>query len=613
MALDAPTNFAAGKRFHQFDDAFWRGLFRIGMDFRPRRVVALPEWQERVVELRWEEQEAGDCVYEVVLDRAGENIQVATVSKGTGATLVVTARRETDREASRMRPWDEFVGTFSVRAKSTSDESSWVDLVLEDDPDDQELTVPQVDWDFGAAGAGVGIDDASQGHFGHMVTVHRHPQVRSSVLLATRAPRDSAVIPHAPRAFAGRDEVIETLRTRFANSTTYYFRAQPLGVRITEFTSGKLRYHRAEIFTGPSSHGPVDWSGVPTALVVDSFTVRPYVGISERVQLQANKQVEWEIVGDAPAWVSLEGSELEISPPSTQQQTVTVKATDEVPTEVEAKIVIHPRSLPAPPVVRMSASVLNNGFVYEQGEAILIQPTAQGAVEWQALLPDGLTLNSTNGYVSGAVLEPGRYNVSIQARGEISDWSAPLEIPLKIIRSRFGADLAGVRFPWLVAEWKFTDLQVDLVTRAVSSSRLVSRTPGATDSIAVSAERQKLLLKPRDTTHFAVLFLRGNEAPALAGIERLRIGVRPLNNIDDPFWFESDGSPVGVEAEGATYYAISGKLSDAAEEALIDKLFATGENQPVAAIGDVEWQINGDLYTSQTFQIDLELDITRDD
>lgn len=86
-----------------------------------------------------------------------------------------------------------------------------------------------------------------------------------------------------------------------------------------------------------------------------------------------------------------------------------------------------------------------------------------------------------------------------------------------------------------------------------------------------------------------------------------------MNNIDDPFWFESDGSPVGVEAEGATYYAISGKLSDAAEEALIDKLFATGENQPVAAIGDVEWQINGDLYTSQTFQIDLELDITRDD
>lgn len=51
----------------------------------------------------------------------------------------------------------------------------------------------------------------------------------------------------------------------------------------------------------------------------------------------------------------------------------------------------------------------------------------------------------------------------------------------------------------------------------------------------------------------------------------------------------------------------------AAEVALLEALDAAGENKPVAALADVEFTVSGKVYTSLTFEADLELDVTRDD
>lgn len=626
MALSNPTNFQVRQRFSRTDDAFMARTApdRIGL-------AALPDYEERVYELSWTENEAGSCRYEVLLARGTADEQaVAVLNKGIGNTLFVAMRRE--RVDTVLADWSgTFTGTFSVRAKSDADQSSWVDVtVTADDPAVSEFGIPTgVTLGFSAAGLLISWTPAGEGYLGTRVTLGG---ARFGTSAFVRGSGTSILIPHGPRSVTTDDYVISAsiYQKRFVNSTSYPIEIQQEGFRQNKYTYRRKVYGSAVGVLGPAYKSAVTWADAPSDFQIYPATLAPFVGQTLRFDLQATVAVdEWELLNTPPAWATLDGGTLVVTPDTTQQTTIDVQA-DASSILKTTKIIIRPRSRPAAPVVRMSSAVLNNGFVYKVGEDIAIQPTAGGATEWRANLPDGLRIDPTTGRIFGTVLNVGRFMVSVEARTTVtpqvgsgitqsatSDWSSPLEIPIKITPQDAGVDLASVRFPWLDTFWQLTDLQVDLIGRQVSTSRLVTKTqttPGqnaAGQAVLLTSTRKTLVIKPNDTLRLAVIFLLGNAAVEPDDLNQIRVGIRPKNNLDDYFFFETAVTPSPTVQDGAVYYLLEGTLENAGKESLLDAL-DFGEETSVAALAEIEWVCDGNVYSSLTFDVDLEMDVIRD-
>lgn len=633
MALDAPTNFKVRQRYTRTDDFFIERAIVGAIESRrnPPYHTGVPEFEERWIELQWDEVESDPCDYEIWIDQGGDNEAVlARIESGVGRATIRTARREKDGFAlpDWGKPYNEKI---SIRAVSDIDSSPFVSITLTDDPSFYEASLLEIS-EFSTSGDGgklVWTPDAT-GSLGTLVYIYKLPVTSWPVaVFFARAPLTEITWPHILRRRVNDDVFLlpgswlqgyPAQQLWFANDEDYQARVVPIISRQQTQTVKKTIYGRTEWLSAPYAAETIKWADAPTAFKLEPMTISPIVGVPFEVQIPASVTVEsWEITSGAEEWIDLDATTgvLRVIAPSAATRTITVEATASGPEVRTAKITITPQPRPAPPVVKMSSTVLANGFVYRQGESIVIQPTAAGAQEWDADLPDGLSIDPTTGRIYGAILDVGRYNISVRARSEYSEWSAALELPIKIEAQPTGVDLAGLRFPWLEEQWHLTDLQVDLVSRAVSTSRLVDRTltskHGDQAATTISVAKKTLVLKVRDTINFAVMFLRGHRAPALSGVESIRIAIRPLDNVNEPFFFQTDSSPAGTEEQGATYYLISGTLGDVAEDALLEALDATGENTPIPAIGEVEWQLGGKVYTSQTFEVLLELDIARDE
>jgi hypothetical protein len=266
----------------------------------------------------------------------------------------------------------------------------------------------------------------------------------------------------------------------------------------------------------------------------------------------------------------------------------------------------------------LSETVLNNGFNFRVGGNIHIQPAASGADGWELSAPPGLTIDATTGLVTGKLYEVGRHLLSWTAlKGTLR--SLPLDIPLKI--SQDGSfDPATDRFSWLASAWHLTDLQVDLVKRSVSSSRLVPRiketvgTDDAGKTVILTSEAKRLVFKPNDDIIFAVLFLLSSAPQTVSGLTKIRVCIRPEGQLDDPFFFESVSAPVANTSNDDPYYEVSGKLTEAAGDKLVTALArARTKNVPLLAVADVEITVSARVYSSQTFEVEIEEDVARDD
>lgn len=645
MALSAPTGFKVRQYFNRIDDATFFGLDGEGF--------CTPAYEERVVELVWTEVEATSCQYEVVLAQGtADEVLVASIKKGVAKAYFTIERRERtssivkdnshnndDSGAYRLPDWKQtnFSKVFSVRAKSVSDQSSWVTLTVADNASTVEASVPDsFSLSSSADGLLISWEPDGKGYMATQIEVNEYIfGFRSGIgyVATVRAPATSLLVPHHARPIQTNDLVMQSYATdiRFRNGETYRIAMRSVAAVQQIYKQKRVEYGANWYANSPTFGSSVVWADAPTDLVVTPSTITPYVGATLRFKLEANvSDVTWELTGTVPEWVSLDGDTLVVTPSVTTQSYVMVQATDSVPTVKSAKITIRPLPRPTPPVVSLSKTVLNNGFSYKVGDPIVIQPSAPGATEWEVTLPAPLHYDRLTGRVYGTMLDVGteRFMIAWRARKTItagnqivsSDWSAPLEVPVKISPPDAGTNLAAARFGWLDDEWTLTDLQVDLISREVSTSRLVKRavattgTDAAGKAVQVSATRTTLVIKLHETKNFAVLFLKGNSGISLDDLNKVRLAIRPADNLFPPLFLVSDASPSAVEADdGNVYYLLSGKLKDSAKGQLLaqlDQYF--GENKALPGIAEVEWTIDSSVYKSQSFNVDLEMDVVRD-
>jgi len=276
---------------------------------------------------------------------------------------------------------------------------------------------------------------------------------------------------------------------------------------------------------------------------------------------------------------------------------------------------------------------LNNGFSFQvgdradvqfitdqRGELVVGQPRPIGA-SWRAVgLPDGLTMNANTGLVSGIVSKAGRFLATIFAHNKpLSSWSESDPVTITFtVRPAAGVGAPGVgapggggggpgggvnagsaaaRLPWILEKWNLTDIQVFARNRNVESTLFSDN---------------KLKLKIGDNINFAVFFIGGNNVPFQLAPSRLRLTIRLADSLDDDtLVFESQTLPAAVTTEPDPYYLLAASTAGRERQIVQEWVEDTGKNDPLPCVADIDWIKDGQHFSSASFPVLLELDVTR--
>jgi hypothetical protein len=259
---------------------------------------------------------------------------------------------------------------------------------------------------------------------------------------------------------------------------------------------------------------------------------------------------------------------------------------------------------PAPTVISGNADVIRNGLNVTRGSNIsLAFVAAPSPAVWQVVgLPPGLSFDG-NGLISGAVSEIGVYSITLSATAEgfatgtiglrinVSEPPVPPPPPPPPTGST-----PETRSPWLLQQWELTDLSVYARTRVVQSTAFES---GA------------LRLKLGDNVTFAILFVdQGNAVFAMAP-SQLRITIRRADNLDDLIIFKSGTPPASATTQSQTYYLLPVTTGNREREVALEWAEENGKNEPLQCVADIDWVKDGKTYSSRSFPVLLELDVTR--
>lgn len=93
--------------------------------------------------------------------------------------------------------------------------------------------------------------------------------------------------------------------------------------------------------------------------------------------------------------------------------------------------------------------------------------------------------------------------------------------------------------------------------------------------------------------------------------ETLRLTVRPANNLDDVLVFKSATPPVEVVREGMTYYEMNVRTGNRERDLALEWVVEAEDNEALPCVADLDWTKDGKIYSSRTFPMLLELDVTR--
>jgi hypothetical protein len=276
---------------------------------------------------------------------------------------------------------------------------------------------------------------------------------------------------------------------------------------------------------------------------------------------------------------------------------------------------------------------LNNGLSYSVGDSVSVALACnpQTGVVWSATgLPPGLSIDSSSGLISGRVTSEGRFLANIVAspiQGSVPQLPGP-DNPIGIIRetglspslpavisftvraaSSGGGSGGGsaptpstpaVRIPWILDKWSLTDLQVLARTREVQSTLFLT-----------SAGKTSLSLKVGDNVNFAVFFIGADDRPFQLAPDRLRLTIRPADNLEAALVFESETSPGAVTTEPDPYYLIAASTAGRQRQIVQEWVEDSGKNEPLACIADVDWTKNSQHFSSASFPVLIELDVSR--
>lgn len=263
----------------------------------------------------------------------------------------------------------------------------------------------------------------------------------------------------------------------------------------------------------------------------------------------------------------------------------------------------------------------SNGNVYTSAEPMLTGEQLRiglisdpAEAEWAAAgLPPGITIDEETGLIEGTLSAPGRYSALVTAKAIGYKTSLPLllvvsvdENPTPGSSTRGDADRAVRRLPWLAAEWKYTDIQI------LARSRKVESTLQGEGGVR---------LKAGDDYNFLIFFIDSNNAAFDVLPESLKLTIREANNLDEPLVLETDDAPEALGVFPDPCFLLTS--DDASRSEMKDIVEgwvanATKAGTPtdkntllLPCVGDVEWTVDGQLFSSDPFPIFVELDVTR--
>jgi len=256
-------------------------------------------------------------------------------------------------------------------------------------------------------------------------------------------------------------------------------------------------------------------------------------------------------------------------------------------------------SLPAT-TINASADILRNGITAQVGRNISVALSSiPSPATWFAEgLPDGITIDA-NGRITGAARQEGTFFAAITARAPGREISQAVNIRFVITPATVAVatgTTAAQRSPWLLQQWEITDLHILTRSRVVQSTLF---------------ENGALRIKLGDAINFAVFFVNQNNAVFSLAPTQLRLTIRKADNLDDLIIFKSATPPESATTQSQTYYLMPVTTGNREREVALEWAEENGKNEPLACVADLDWIKDGKLYSSRTFPVLLELDVTR--
>jgi hypothetical protein len=249
--------------------------------------------------------------------------------------------------------------------------------------------------------------------------------------------------------------------------------------------------------------------------------------------------------------------------------------------------------------IATNSTIAREGIDARVGESVNLSLAATPSVAtWRSEgLPPGVTIDAF-GMIGGIPTRAGVYFASITAQADEYDVSLPLTIRFVVgVGTMPLGSAASQRIPWLLTEWKLTDLQVLARSREVESTFL----EGAGG----------LRIKLGDDVSFVVFFVGPNDDVFAMSPETLRLTVRTEKNLDDVLVFKSATPPVAVVREGMTYYEMNVRTGNRERELALEWVEEKDANTALPCVADLDWTKDGKVYSSRSFPMLLELDVTR--
>jgi len=402
-----------------------------------------------------------------------------------------------------------------------------------------------------------------------------------------------------------------TFEARFVALDTVTARTSPaiavLGIPITHdylFSSSYGTDPLLTLFATPAEEDEQTFTAT-------SRVVQLVRGSLARIELFASHPATWVIDTGAPSQFAIVAENgrnyLVGTPTATGGWTVTLTATrtaDDATATATLSLTVTATEAGAAGSVEVITNPgwLNNGFTYKVGDQVVVALASRpGGAFWSATsLPTGLSINADTGVISGVLVQEGRWIAMISAAVEGLPPSPEVPITFTVRAGELASPVnpPRSRVPWVADKWDWLDLQILARTREIQST--LAAGPGAA-----------LRLKVGDTFNFAVLFVGADDRVFDLEPDRLRITIRPADNLDSPLVFESDASPEAADDQPDPYYLITAITGSRQREVVQAWVEDAGKNDPIPCVLDVDWMVGEQHFSSATLPVLLELDVTR--
>lgn len=227
-----------------------------------------------------------------------------------------------------------------------------------------------------------------------------------------------------------------------------------------------------------------------------------------------------------------------------------------------------------------------SGLNVTAGTAVAAQFSVQsyaGAVVWSATgLPTGCSINASTGQVSGLPNFSGTFSATITATNSAGAGTYAASFVIAA-----SANSTAPTYQFLIDDPTLTDLQIDVRTCAVTSSRAVA-------------------LKQFTQARFALIFEDGGAPVAPPDVDTVKQGIRPKDQFEADYLFpESPATLVAATDTQPAYLLVALDISGDALATELKTMLDAATPSTFSAMTDVTWKVNGVPRASQTFNFTI--------